>query len=34
MGLFRKKGKTAEEWFSLGYEAEDPEKQVKYYTGD
>lgn len=25
-------GKTAEKWFSLGYNAEEPEEKVEYYT--
>ena len=25
-------GKTANEWFALGYEEKDPEKKVKYYS--
>ena len=32
MGLFGKKGKSAEEWYNLGIEAKDPEKKVEYYT--
>jgi len=35
MGLFGKKrieGRTAEEWFELGYKAKDLEKEVEYYT--
>ena len=36
MGLFKlfKKieGKTAEEWFDLGYKEKDPEKQIEYYS--
>ena len=33
--LFRKRkieGKTAEEWFDLGYKEKDPKKQIEYYT--
>ncbi|MCW3135973.1 MAG: tetratricopeptide repeat protein, partial [Canidatus Methanoxibalbensis ujae] len=31
--LFRKKkGKTAEEWFNLGYKEKDPKKQIEYYS--
>ena len=34
MGLYGKKkyGKTADEWFNLGLEAQDLDKKVKYYT--
>lgn len=33
MGLFgNKEGRTASEWFHLGYDAKDPEKAVEYYT--
>ncbi len=37
MGLFdklfgAKDGKTAKEWFELGFSAKDPEKQLEYYT--
>jgi len=32
MGLFgKKKGKTAEDWFELGYKEKDPEKIEEYY---
>ena len=31
--LFKKiEGKTAEEWFDLGYKEKDPEKQIEYYS--